>query len=290
MLLVLSLLGALIIIASFILPKRLAKPKEISELPPPSSKIQNFTDTSNWEELTNTAYKYELRYPPHLKAVAGGAEVTQTNATQVIIFPNTEDISINSPAIYINAEVKSQTAFANHSLEEIAQTNFDVNKMNTENTSRVITEIKNTIFAGEPAFTYELESKGYAGKYQEFLAYKGRNRVVEVEKTGIYYLIFSNIEPTSDQVLTTFKFSVALPQPSPSKGPEVCIQVIQAAINPQTGECKNFSTPCDVPDGWQEVKQCPSSGCPSPPECKGSLIYGDPNPGDPNQCPRYQCL
>lgn len=34
---------------------------------------------------------------------------------------------------------------------------------------------------------------------------------------------------------------------------EVCIQVIQRARNPQTGEIRDFSTPCDVPEGWEKI-------------------------------------
>jgi hypothetical protein len=38
--------------------------------------------------------------------------------------------------------------------------------------------------------------------------------------------------------------------------PEVCIQVITPARNPKTGECRNFSTPCDVPAGWEKTAAC----------------------------------
>lgn len=34
---------------------------------------------------------------------------------------------------------------------------------------------------------------------------------------------------------------------------EPCIQVITRARNPQTGEEKDFPTPCDVPEGWVET-------------------------------------
>ena len=34
---------------------------------------------------------------------------------------------------------------------------------------------------------------------------------------------------------------------------QICIQVITPARNPQTGEVKEFPTPCDVPDGWIEM-------------------------------------
>lgn len=32
---------------------------------------------------------------------------------------------------------------------------------------------------------------------------------------------------------------------------EMCIQVITKAKNPQTGEIRDFPTPCDIPDGWE---------------------------------------
>lgn len=44
--------------------------------------------------------------------------------------------------------------------------------------------------------------------------------------------------------------------PTPTKKPGICIQVITPARNPQTGECKQFPTPCDVPEGWTKVSSC----------------------------------
>lgn len=36
-----------------------------------------------------------------------------------------------------------------------------------------------------------------------------------------------------------------------------CPQVTTPAKNPATGECQDFSTPCDVPEGWEKVESCP---------------------------------
>ena len=36
--------------------------------------------------------------------------------------------------------------------------------------------------------------------------------------------------------------------------PEVCIQVITPARNPETGEIREFPTPCAVPDGWEKIE------------------------------------
>lgn len=33
-----------------------------------------------------------------------------------------------------------------------------------------------------------------------------------------------------------------------------CIQVITPARNPETGEIQEFPTPCDVPEGWEEIE------------------------------------
>ncbi|HIQ50318.1 MAG TPA: hypothetical protein EYH56_03950, partial [Nanoarchaeota archaeon] len=40
------------------------------------------------------------------------------------------------------------------------------------------------------------------------------------------------------------------------KEERICIQVITPAINPETGECIEFPTPCDVPEGWKIVGSC----------------------------------
>lgn len=34
----------------------------------------------------------------------------------------------------------------------------------------------------------------------------------------------------------------------------VCIQVITPARNPDTGDIREFSTPCDVPEGWETIQ------------------------------------
>jgi len=41
-----------------------------------------------------------------------------------------------------------------------------------------------------------------------------------------------------------------------SWAPQVCLQVLAPARNPLTNECRSFSTPCNVPEGWQRVQSC----------------------------------
>lgn len=62
-----------------------------------------------------------------------------------------------------------------------------------------------------------------------------------------------------DQMISSFKFiplTSSGPVPSTPLGtgePDACIQVITPARNPQTGEVKDFPTPCDVPEGWEKI-------------------------------------
>ncbi|MBI2597405.1 hypothetical protein HYW41_04570 [Candidatus Daviesbacteria bacterium] len=51
------------------------------------------------------------------------------------------------------------------------------------------------------------------------------------------------------------------PIPSPSSVDQICAQVITPAKNPKTGECKEFGTPCDVPEGWKKVDSCENIKC-----------------------------
>jgi len=43
------------------------------------------------------------------------------------------------------------------------------------------------------------------------------------------------------------------PAPTITPTNDVCIQVVTKAYNPQTGEIKDFPTPCDVPLSWEKI-------------------------------------
>ena len=62
---------------------------------------------------------------------------------------------------------------------------------------------------------------------------------------------------------------------------KVCIQVITPAIDSKTNNCKEFSTPCDVPVGWKKINKCPPVSIPStlstPPK---PLISFEPTPSE----------
>lgn len=45
-------------------------------------------------------------------------------------------------------------------------------------------------------------------------------------------------------------------QKQESKNDKFCIQIIVDAYNEETGECKEFPTPCDIPKDWKAIKSC----------------------------------
>ncbi len=69
--------------------------------------------------------------------------------------------------------------------------------------------------------------------------------------------------------------------------PDGCIQVIAPAVDPDTGTCQEFPTPCDVPDGWIDVDSCDDvDAYLEPEECMQVVTYGvDPDTGTCHEFP-----
>ncbi|MEK7063591.1 MAG: hypothetical protein AAB955_02800 [Patescibacteria group bacterium] len=42
--------------------------------------------------------------------------------------------------------------------------------------------------------------------------------------------------------------------PTENEETTICAQVITPAVNPDTGEIREFPTPCDVPEGWEVIE------------------------------------
>lgn len=106
------------------------------------------------------------------------------------------------------------------------------------------------------------------------------NKVIEEKKITICHIPSEN--PEKKQTITISKSAleahmahgdkmgacegetIPTPTPTPIQKPipttPVCIQVITPAKDPTTGNCKIFPTPCDVPNNWINVDNCPISG------------------------------
>ena len=74
----------------------------------------------------------------------------------------------------------------------------------------------------------------------------GKKITAKNKSSGIlystYYFSKNNLTYSLNDLLT-FRFIE----------PTFCIQVITPARNPETGEVRDFPTPCDVPEGWEMI-------------------------------------
>lgn len=116
--------------------------------------------------------------------------------------------------------------------------------------------------------------------YSYFLSLKENNKKYELipqnneVRVAIEKYSNSNILVTIVGTLKENKILVdQVYQISPESS--ICIQVITPAQNPLTGECKEFPTPCDVPEGWKKVEKCPTSVVPEIQQVKEVKVEAD---------------
>ena len=72
--------------------------------------------------------------------------------------------------------------------------------------------------------------------------FTGSNRIYELLNREIFMNKFQKI-----MVFTLFSVFALIN----TAHAQICAQVITSAMNPVTGVCQDFPTPCDVPVGWQ---------------------------------------
>lgn len=180
-------------------------------------------DTADWQIYRNTEYGFEFKYPENfvldLKLIDSDLDWFIVNI-----------INADNLEFVISIEINNQGQ------------GFAPGKDLTEET-----QIVNNITVNKRVF-YET-NQGYGSDRKTFLYFfEGNdNRFLITGKP----LDDEEVVRLADQILSTFKFI-----PSTLLGtnePEVCIQVITPARNSQTGEVRNFPTPCDVPEGWIKI-------------------------------------
>jgi hypothetical protein len=172
-------------------------------------------NTTNWKELNNTIYGYSLKYPQSL-VVDPGIEMPPYNTIStsreiVITQDGNSEGSVRAdysyPMIAINTINKSQSVMNEMSLQEIAQSDLEANEANSNTVTRITKSLQKTTFAGEIAFTFQMQSKGFGGKWLGFSGHQGINNVLEFEHNDIQFTIFYSEDPVFGQILSTLKFT-----------------------------------------------------------------------------------
>ena len=161
--------------------------------------------TANWKTLVNTTGKFSIKYPNTFTALGSGIEVDETTANEIIISQNPNDSTNNLPTIHIDAVDKKDTVYKDMPLKDIVQADFEANKANKNVLMGTISDIKSTTFAGEPAYNFEMESKGFSGEWHGFMSYTGINKVLEFEHEGTHFTIVYTKNSEFEQILSTIK-------------------------------------------------------------------------------------
>lgn len=134
--------------------------------------------------------------------------------------------------------------------------------------------IKRTKVDGEEAIEVYLPAVGQSrlaslsidvpmNKYRITIKYiASKNSKEELDRFYKFLSTFKFVQPNSYASCIAAGNPMMKSKPPKCSTPEglvfvepvgACIQVIQPAKNPNTGETREFPTPCDVPEGWEKV-------------------------------------
>ena len=198
--------------------------------------------TADWQTYRNDEYGFEVKYPE-------GWELNEpTNATGLVVSfldPETKK-GIEKGRIYPSYDL---------SISFWPTINNEFARGGSWSGQREYVDLSD-YFTDESAFKKKIREITIDRNraFEVSIGGAGLNYGIMLERNGIYELSFgtawdkSQLSASQNQILSTFRFI-----PSASSGQvesEICIQVITPARNLQTGEIRDFPTPCDVPEGW----------------------------------------
>ena len=115
---------------------------------------------------------------------------------------------------------------------------------------------------------YDIVPKSFAQSAKDITVTASGARVEIVEDDPEFAIIFDTVSPGETlfidyvvnaeidaDIVSSFTSEVYASEVVVED--KVCAQVMTPAINPATDECVVYSTPCDVPEGWDVVVSCP---------------------------------
>jgi hypothetical protein len=178
--------------------------------PTPTSKATIADPTVTWKTYINTSLNFSLILPTDINPVGVGMDNPTAEEASEVFFCNQCAKHSNpeiTPSIYLQTVDLKYTIYKDLNADEIANKNYTANLANKNTFTALIKPLEKTEFAGIPAYSYTLDSKGYSGNSSGFILYPGIKKIIEFEHNGIYFIIVTSENSKLDQILSTFKFT-----------------------------------------------------------------------------------
>ena len=205
---------------------------------PPSSK--NFTPTLKkytWQEIN--------------KSVSLAVSVKGVPVTDVDLFVNQRVVDVSAtimPSRNVGGQLENVYSF------------FSIDFINLPNSKVDYGTIK---FFVNKSWVDKYD-KNKVRLYRYFQVWE--NLTTRLEQENDLYYLYSAVTPS----FSTFAI-VGEKAPVVKEPLKVCAQVITPAF--KDGQCVMYSTPCDVPEGWQTVNKCPEPDVIGVPTINNMLIF-----------------
>ncbi len=117
-----------------------------------------------------------------------------------------------------------------------------------------------TITASGKTHSHDFSLSGVSPLFLGELVLSAKSQPPAIQKTTISSaIVTTSSQPPATSLMKVSTTVDLLPSTSiQSDSGRVCVQVVTPAVDSDSGECREFPTPCDVPSGWVQVAVCPS--------------------------------
>lgn len=153
--------------------------------------------TGSWNTIINDN-GVSIKYPIEGKIIPD--EKTATSASSFQIVPVANKPASEQSVLGVEVISKTDSMIAGKSLLEI------VNLVREKNTgSQILTKPISILFGGNDGYEWYLKGSTFTGIKNSFTAKESKQRVIQFDKEGKHYIIFSTFDDVGEQLLSTFR-------------------------------------------------------------------------------------